>query len=127
MIQPAHIVVKSIVDGVGAQAPVLLSFFIPFPQLPEFISHKIQFFAGVKHQIEIQRPGLWKFSIVIAVHFLEDGGLPMDIFIMREGQQIALVLKIHHGKGQFVVVGGTVLGAGPEKSRVSCIHPRSHL
>lgn len=46
-VQFQHIVVECIVNGVFQNVPVLLLFFCPLPQLPQFAAHEQQLFAGV--------------------------------------------------------------------------------
>ena len=86
--------------GVGEEIPVLLPGLIPLPQLPELISHEVQLFPRVGRHVQIQSPGLGKFSLVIPPHFLENGGLPVDGLVVGEGQEVALIVEVGHGEGE---------------------------
>ena len=100
---------EGVVVGVAQDLPVLSPGLVPLPQLAELIAHKVQHFARVHRHIQVEGPSLGKFAVVIAVHLLQDGGLAVDVLVVREGQDIVLVVKIHHGEGQLALVLGALL------------------
>ncbi len=114
LIQIFHEMVKCIVDGVGQNIPVLFPFLIPFSELSQLISHEIQFLARVGIHIHIESPCLGEFLIVFSVHFLHDGSLAVNYFVMGERKQKSVIVIVHHRKCQFVIALRAVFGTGAE-------------
>ena len=81
-VQILHKAMEGVMYGVFQDIPILLPLLIPFPQLSELISHKVQLLAWMGVHIHIQGTGLWKLLFILPVHFLEDGCFPVDDLIV---------------------------------------------
>ena len=98
-VQILHKAMEGVMDGVLQDIPILLPLLIPFPQLSELISHKVELLAWMSVHIHIQGTGLWKLLFIFPVHFLEDGSLPVNDLVVGQGQQEGVAVKIVHGEG----------------------------
>ena len=114
--------VVRVMNRVLRQEPVLLPLLVPFAELSDLIAHEVELFARMGHHIQIQRPSLRELVRVIACHLLHDGCLSVNHFVMRQRKQVFFIIKILHGKGQFMVLIGTVLRRGAEIIQ-SVVHP----
>ena len=114
--------VVRVMNRVLRQEPVLLPLLVPFTELSDLIAHEVELFARMCHHIHIQRSSLRELVRVIACHLLHDGCLSVNHLIMRQGKQIFFIIKILHGKGQLMVLCGTVLRRGAEIIQ-SVVHP----
>ena len=124
-IQIFHKMCESIMSRIIQEHPVLFSFFVPFAELSDFISHEIQFFARVCVHVHIQGTRLREFVFIITAHFLHDGCLAVNDFIMREWEQETGIIIIHHRECEFVVIFRTVFRRSAEI--IECIIHPSHI
>ena len=124
-IQVFHETGESSMKWIIQKHPVLLAFFIPFTELADFISHKIQFFAWMCIHVHIQRTRLWEFVFIVAAHFLHDRCFAVNNFIVRQREQETGIIVVHHGECQFVIVFRTVFRCGTEVIQ-RIVHP-SHI
>ena len=104
LIQVCHEFVESFVDREFQQDPVKLVFLAPFFELCQFISHEVQLCAWMCIHVHVKGSCLREFAVVSAVHFLGDGGFSVDDLIMGQRENIALIVVVHHGKSQLVVL-----------------------
>ena len=95
---------KGIVKGILLQKPVHLPLFIPLPEMADFVAHEIELFPRMGKHIGKQGTALGKLHIVLPPHFLHDGGLAVYNLIVGKGKKKFLALKIHHGKGQLMIL-----------------------
>ena len=93
------------------QVPVLLPLFIPLSQLPNLIPHKIQLFPRMGIHIHIENSGLREFLLILTVHFLQDCSFSVNDFIMGQRQKKMVMIVIHHGKGQLMIVHAAICGS----------------
>ena len=74
------------------------------------------------HHVTVQGSGLGELLLIVPVHLLEDGGLAVDHLVMGQGEQIPLLIEIHHGEGELVVVLGPHVRWGLEIGQ-GVVHP----
>ena len=125
LIKISHKMSKSLMNRIIQKHPVLLTFFIPFSKLSDFISHKIQFLSGMCIHVHIKSPGLRKFFIIVTIHFLHDSSLSVNYLVMRKRKQETSIIIIHHGKSQFVIIVTSVFRGSTEI--IQCIIHPAHV
>ena len=108
--------------GIAKDFPILFPLLIPFPELSDLISHKIEFLSGMDHHIEIKCARLRKFTGILSVHLLQDGRLTVHDLIVRQSKQIPLIIKIIHRKSELTGKIGATDGRGLE-IRKRIVHP----
>lgn len=124
-VQLSHVSIKRIVGRIALQAPVLLSLLIPFTKLPDLIAHEVQLLSRMHHHVQVHCPRMRKLVFILTVHFVENGSLSMNNFIMGKRQKIAVIVKVHHREGQLVIPGRSVCRCGL-KILERVMHP-SHI
>ena len=103
MVQVCHKPVKILMCRIGQQPPVLFPLLIPLPEMADLISHEVELLPGVGVHIHIECPRLGELHLIVSEHFLEDGRLSVDDFIVGEREQVVGVVVVGHGKGEFVI------------------------
>ena len=125
VVEGLHIFVKLGMFGIKHQDPVHLFVLVPLAEMTDLVPHEIQFFARVRVHEEIHGAGLRPFHIIFAIHFLQYRGFSVNDLIVGEGHEIMLVIKVHHGEGEFMVSAAPEKGAALEVFQ-SVMHP-SHI
>ena len=77
---------------------------IPLLKLPEFRTHKVQLFPGVRHHVSEKRTHSRKLLLVFAGHFPDQRALSVHNLVVRNGQNVIFRKRIHHRKRQLVVL-----------------------
>ena len=104
LIQRPAIAVEVVVVRVLEHHPVLLAALVKFAQLRKFVAHKIKHLARMDGHVQVERPRLRELALVLAVHFLHDGRLAVDVLIVAERQDVVLVPGVHHREGQLAQI-----------------------
>ena len=110
LVQRLAVAVEVVVARVFQHHPVLLPALVKLAQLREFVAHKVQHLARVDSHVQVQRPRLGELALVVAVHFLHDGRLAVDVLVVAEGQDVVLIPGVHHREGQLAQVLPPLVG-----------------
>ena len=101
-----------ILEGVFQQIPVQLPLFVPLPEMPQLVAHKVQLFARVRIHIKIKGAQLVAFFFLGTPKLVDDGLFAVDDLVVAQRQQVKLVVEIVHTENDLPVCVGPLAEGG---------------
>ena len=97
-------VLHRLVIGILQKIPVEFSRFGPFLILREVLTHEEQLLTRVSHHESISCNQVLELIHAYTRHLIDHGTLQMNHFVMREYQNILLILIVGHCEGHLIMV-----------------------